>query len=149
MVKPQTLSLEIVTLALRWSVSSARKRTPAWRRTPLQQQAIFLGPPSFPMPEVGETPWGERTFHTATESDTEFDANHAWTPRERVIIRGMEDYLTRRSEVILVEVGELDAFLLAPTDVIGICRRPSQDVKTTPQKTRFRDVKYARIWDTD
>ena len=22
-------------------------------------------------------------------------------------------------------------------------------VKTTPQKTRFRDVKYARIWDTD
>ena len=25
----------------------------------------------------------------------------------------------------------------------GLC------VKTTPQKTRFRDVKYARIWDTD
>ena len=23
------------------------------------------------------------------------------------------------------------------------------DVKTTPQKTRFRDVKYVRIWDTD
>ena len=23
------------------------------------------------------------------------------------------------------------------------------NVKTTPQKTRFRDVKYARIWDTD
>ena len=22
-------------------------------------------------------------------------------------------------------------------------------VKTTPQKTRFRDVKYARIWDAD
>ena len=22
-------------------------------------------------------------------------------------------------------------------------------VKATPQKTRFRDVKYARIWDTD
>ena len=22
-------------------------------------------------------------------------------------------------------------------------------VKTTPQKTRFRDVKYARNWDTD
>ena len=22
-------------------------------------------------------------------------------------------------------------------------------VKTTPQETRFRDVKYARIWDTD
>ena len=22
-------------------------------------------------------------------------------------------------------------------------------MKTTPQKTRFRDVKYARIWDTD
>ena len=26
---------------------------------------------------------------------------------------------------------------------VGFC------VKTTPQKTRFRDVKYARIWDTD
>ena len=27
--------------------------------------------------------------------------------------------------------------------------RASQFVKTRPQKTRFRDVKYARIWDTD
>ena len=27
--------------------------------------------------------------------------------------------------------------------------QPTGDVKTTPQKTRFRDVKYARIWDTD
>ena len=27
--------------------------------------------------------------------------------------------------------------------------RVSKSVKTTPQKTRFRDVKYARIWDTD
>ena len=27
--------------------------------------------------------------------------------------------------------------------------RPTGRVKTTPQKTRFRDVKYARIWDTD
>ena len=27
--------------------------------------------------------------------------------------------------------------------------RTSCCVKTTPQKTRFRDVKYARIWDTD
>ena len=25
----------------------------------------------------------------------------------------------------------------------------TEHVKTTPQKTRFRDVKYARIWDTD
>ena len=24
-----------------------------------------------------------------------------------------------------------------------------EPVKTTPQKTRFRDEKYARIWDTD
>ena len=24
-----------------------------------------------------------------------------------------------------------------------------ESVKTTPQKTRFRDVKYARIWDTE
>ena len=27
--------------------------------------------------------------------------------------------------------------------------QPTGGVKTTPQKTRFRDVKYARIWDTD
>ena len=26
---------------------------------------------------------------------------------------------------------------------------PTGSVKTTPQKTRFRDEKYARIWDTD
>ena len=25
----------------------------------------------------------------------------------------------------------------------------TMSVKTTPQKTRFRDVKFARIWDTD
>ena len=28
------------------------------------------------------------------------------------------------------------------------CNR-RRGVKTTPQKTRFRNVKYARIWDTD
>ena len=27
--------------------------------------------------------------------------------------------------------------------------KPTVCVKTTPQKTRFRDVKYARIWDSD
>ena len=32
---------------------------------------------------------------------------------------------------------------------IGPLRNRSDFVKTTPQKTRFRDVKYARIWDTD
>ena len=26
--------------------------------------------------------------------------------------------------------------------------KPTGGVKTTPPKTRFRDVKYARIWDT-
>ena len=55
----------------------------------------------------------------AKESD---DANRAWNPRERVIIREMEDYLTRRSEVILVEVRELEAYVFCPTDVMGYCR---------------------------
>ena len=38
------------------------------------------------------------------------------------------------------------------TIVVPIDQRKWRDVpavKTTPQKTRFRDEKYARIWDTD
>ena len=50
----------------------------------------------------------------------EFDANHAWNPRERVIIREMKCYLTKVSPEILVDVGELELYLLWPTDVTGI-----------------------------
>ena len=42
-----------------------------------------------------------------------------WNPRERVIIRGMEDY-PGRSEDIMMEVGELETYLLGPSDVAGI-----------------------------
>ena len=33
--------------------------------------------------------------------------------------------------------------------VDGGLLQPTECVKTTPQKTRWRDVKYARFWDTD
>ena len=33
--------------------------------------------------------------------------------------------------------------------VDGGLLQPTECVKTTPQKTRLRDVKYARFWDTD
>ena len=52
-------------------------------------------------------------------SDHEFDANHSWNPRERVITRGIGDYLGR-SEDIAVEVGEWEPHLLAPSDVAGV-----------------------------
>ena len=54
------------------------------------------------------------------KADLEFDANHAWNPRERVIIREMEDNFTRKSDEILVEVREWEAHLWCPTDVTGI-----------------------------
>ena len=49
--------------------------------------------------------------------DLKFDANDAWNPRERVITRVMENYLTKISEEMLAEVGELEAYLLCPTVV--------------------------------
>ena len=48
------------------------------------------------------------------------DAVHAWKPTDRVIIQRMEDYLARRRENIMVEVKELGAYLLCPTDVEGV-----------------------------
>ena len=46
------------------------------------------------------------------KTDLDFDANHAWNPRELVLIREMENDLTQVSEENLVEVGELEAYLL-------------------------------------
>ena len=36
-----------------------------------------------------------------------------------------------------------------PFTADGGLLQPTGNTKTTPQKTRFRDEKYARIWDTD
>ena len=69
--------------------------------------------------EAEDTPRCNNTFHSVKESDREFDANHSWNPRERVIIGGMGDYL-ERSEDILVEAEKLATCLLGPTDVAGI-----------------------------
>ena len=60
--------------------------------------------------------------------DLVFGANHAWNSRERVMIREMEDYLTKRSAEILMEVGELEAYLLCPTGVTGIVDVGAQKV---------------------
>ena len=87
-------------------------------RTPLSRKATWLGPPSDPSPKVEETPRNDHTFRSAKESDCEFDANHTWNPRDRVLIREMEEYLRRCSE-ILVDVEELEAYLLCPKDVTG------------------------------
>ena len=43
-------------------------------------------------------------------SDLEFDATHAWNPRDSVIIGKMADYLSK-GEDVLVKVGELEAYL--------------------------------------
>ena len=47
----------------------------------------------------------------------EFDASCSWSARERVSLRGMEDYL-RKSEDALVD--ELETLLLVPSDVPGV-----------------------------
>ena len=44
--------------------------------------------------------------------DREFDAVHAWKPRDRaIIIERMEDYLARRRENVLVEVEDKETYL--------------------------------------
>ena len=52
--------------------------------------------------------------------ELEFDAVHAWKPRNCVIITRMEDYLARRRVNVLVEVEEVETYLLCPADVEGI-----------------------------
>ena len=73
-----------------------------------------------PPPEVVETPRSNCTSRCTTESYCEFDVDHAWNPWERVTIRGIEDNLQQIREDTLVEVVELEAHLLGPTDVTGI-----------------------------
>ena len=58
-------------------------------------------------------------------SDPEFDVIYAWRPIDRVIIRKVEDYLARKREDIWVKVGELEAYLLCPTDVECV-KKPSR-----------------------
>ena len=102
------------------ALQSVRSRVPrAPEGTPPQEGQTWPGRPSGPPPELEDTPRSDHTFHSVRESDRELDANHSWNPRERVIIRGMEDYLGR-SEDIMVEVEELETCLLGPSDVAGI-----------------------------
>ena len=81
------------------------------KRNPFEAKTTWPGPL-----EVGETSRSVHAFHSENESDRGFDANHARNPREHVFIREMEDYLTR-GQRILVEVEELEAYLLCQTDV--------------------------------
>ena len=64
-----------------------------------------------------------------------------WFLRGRRIAFTIYDYfrVTGAHDTIF-DYGELFSVTLRDDDV---------HVKTTPQKTRFRDVKCARIWDTD
>ena len=52
--------------------------------------------------------------------DPEFGVVHAWNPKDRVIIMLMEYHHGRRRENVLVEVEDLDTYLLCPTNVEGI-----------------------------
>ena len=138
---------EIVAPALRWSVNkktkasmeaapfqSVRKRAPAKalpeclrnrappppQGTPLQQKSDVAWPAVGPAARGGRKKLrSSRPSTVQKKTDSKFDGNHAWNPRERVIIRVMEDYLGR-SEEIPVEVEELEAYLIDPTDVAGI-----------------------------
>ena len=83
---------------------------------PLQDKPTWPGPPS--APPVESTPRSDNNFKRK-KSDREFDANHFLNPRERIVIEGMKDYLGRR-ESILVAVGKLESYLVAPSDVVGI-----------------------------
>ena len=57
----------------------------------------------------------------------------------RTVAKTSDKWLPRIHSILL----QIDRLLTAV-----YCNRPG-GVKTTPQKTRFRDVKYATIWDTD
>ena len=67
--------------------------------TPLSRKATRLGPPSGP--EVEETPRNDHTFRSVKESDCEFDANHTWNRKDRILIREMEDYLGLSQEILV------------------------------------------------
>ena len=58
----------------------------------------------------------------------------------RTLAKTSDEWLSRIHSILLqIDRSQLTAVY---------CNRRG-GVKTTPQKTRFRDVKYARIWDTD
>ena len=67
----------------------------------------------------------DHTCHSARELELrdqqdEFEASRSWPARERVIMRGIEDYSEKKSQDILMEVEELETFLFGPADVAGI-----------------------------
>ena len=86
-------------------------------------------------------PWSGRTSHSASEVNLryqqhEFDAGRSWSARERVIIRGTEDYL----------VGlELETSLLGPTDVAGDMTALVEKAWSERQEVRSKQAR-ARRW---
>ena len=81
--------------------------------TPVQSMSVPKRTPvkavlAAPLLELKDTQRSDHTFHSIKESDREFDANLSWKPREG------------RSEDIMVVVGELESYLLTPSDVAGI-----------------------------
>ena len=97
--------------------TAARKADVAWTTPSLPPSLPPTAPPS-PLEEEA-TPRSDHTFHSTRESDRELNANHSWNLRERVIIRGMEDYLGGSADT-MVGVEELETYLLGPSDVAGI-----------------------------
>ena len=104
---------ESVTPALRWCVNSARIRKPAWRRRPSSRysrerqgrRCLSVSGTELHRRQKGrlcsnkqhgricrqtqcpgcEKRRGPTALSTAMESDVDFDANHTWKPRERVM----------------------------------------------------------------
>ena len=108
--------------------------------TPLQGRPTWLGPPSTSPPEVRDMPRSDHSFYGVKESSRDFDANHRRNPMERVIIRGVEDYLGR-SEEILVEGEEFETYLLAPSDVAGIITVLAKNVCDGGADRKFAFIK--------
>ena len=69
-----------------------------------------------------------------------------WSARERVKIRGMEDYL-EKSGVFLVGVDELEA-LLGSTDVAGIITALAEEACEGPGSRRFEliETSEGQMW---
>ena len=66
--------------------------------------------------------------------DLDFDASHSWYQSQRVVIRAMDDSLAKVREEILVEVGDLEAYLLGPTDVLRVSLRSWSRMRVTQKK---------------
>ena len=50
----------------------------------------------------------------------DFDAVHAWTSRDRVIMNGMTAFLARQRQNVFVEMKEMEKHMLSPIDTEGI-----------------------------